>query len=120
MDLIAKSCAGSGAFAPNELDARRRRVAGRQKNLAYQSAETLDRFAQKNPSITAARKAHARRGLALIQWLALGGECSVFIRVDEQGESRFPLRCRIKAPGAGTVLRQIVATNCRWTGKRLL
>ena len=30
------------------------------------------------------KKANVGRGLALIQWLALGGECSVFVRVDAE------------------------------------
>jgi xanthine dehydrogenase molybdenum-binding subunit len=47
--------------------------------------------------------------LALIQWLALGGECSVFIRLDEAGGITVSTAMLDQGSGAGTVLRQIVA-----------
>ena len=47
--------------------------------------------------------------MALIQWLALGGECSVFIRIDEAGTITIASAMLDQGAGAGTVLRQIVA-----------
>ncbi|MGH7886812.1 MAG: xanthine dehydrogenase family protein molybdopterin-binding subunit, partial [Candidatus Binatia bacterium] len=55
------------------------------------------------------KKANVGRGLALIQWLALGGECSVFVRVDEKGRLTISSAMADQGAGAGTVLRQIVA-----------
>ncbi len=55
------------------------------------------------------KKANVGRGLALIQWLALGGECSVFVRVDEKGCVTIASAMADQGAGAGTVLRQMVA-----------
>jgi CO/xanthine dehydrogenase Mo-binding subunit len=55
------------------------------------------------------KKPNAGRGLALIQWLPLGGECSVFLRVDDKGSVTVSTAMLDQGAGAGTVLRQIVA-----------
>lgn len=70
--------------------------------------ETLDRLL-KESKYYSRKKPHVGRGLALIQWLALGGECSVFIRVDDAGRITISTAMQDQGAGAGTVLRQIVA-----------
>jgi CO/xanthine dehydrogenase Mo-binding subunit len=55
------------------------------------------------------KKPNVGRGLAIIQWLALGGECSVFLRIDETGSITVSTAMLDQGAGAGTVLRQIVA-----------
>jgi CO/xanthine dehydrogenase Mo-binding subunit len=70
--------------------------------------ETLDRLI-KESRYYGRKKANRGRGLAIIQWLALGGECSVFIRIDKQGMITLSSAMIDQGAGAGTVLRQIVA-----------
>jgi len=55
------------------------------------------------------KKANVGRGLAIIQWLPLGGECSVFLRIDAQGKITVSSAMLDQGAGAGTLLRQIVA-----------
>jgi CO/xanthine dehydrogenase Mo-binding subunit len=70
--------------------------------------ETLDRLL-KAAKFYGPKKPNVGRGLAIIQWLALGGECSVFIRIDDQGAITVSTAMLDQGAGAGTVLRQIVA-----------
>ena len=70
--------------------------------------ETLDRLLR-DSKYYSRKKPHVGRGLALIQWLALGGECSVFIRIDDAGRITVSTAMLDQGAGAGTVLRQIVA-----------
>ncbi len=70
--------------------------------------ETLDRLL-KESKYYSRKKPNIGRGLALIQWLALGGECSVFIRIDDAGRITISTAMQDQGAGAGTVLRQIVA-----------
>ncbi len=70
--------------------------------------ETLDRLL-KESKYYSRKKPNVGRGLALIQWLALGGECSVFIRIDDTGRITISTAMQDQGAGAGTVLRQIVA-----------
>jgi CO/xanthine dehydrogenase Mo-binding subunit len=70
--------------------------------------ETLDRLL-KEAKFYSPKKPNVGRGLAIIQWLALGGECSVFIRIDDQGGITVSTAMLDQGAGAGTVLRQIVA-----------
>ncbi len=70
--------------------------------------ETLDRLLRESKYYSR-KKPHVGRGLALIQWLALGGECSVFIRIDDAGRITVSTAMLDQGAGAGTVLRQIVA-----------
>jgi xanthine dehydrogenase molybdenum-binding subunit len=70
--------------------------------------ETLDRLI-KESNYYGPKKANYGRGLAIIQWLALGGECSVFLRIDDQGRITVLTAMLDQGAGAGTVLRQIVA-----------
>jgi len=55
------------------------------------------------------KKPNVGRGLALIQRLPLGGECSVFLRIDDKGNVTVSSAMLDQGAGAGTVLRQIVA-----------
>ena len=70
--------------------------------------ETLDRLLRESQYYSR-KKPNVGRGVALIQWLALGGECSVFIRIDESGTITIASAMLDQGAGAGTVLRQIVA-----------
>jgi CO/xanthine dehydrogenase Mo-binding subunit len=70
--------------------------------------ETLDHLL-KESRYRSRKAANVGRGLALIQWLALGGECSVFLRIDEKGNVTVSSAMLDQGAGAGTVLRQIVA-----------
>jgi len=70
--------------------------------------ETLDRLIQES-NYYSPKKANHGRGLAIIQWLALGGECSVFLRIENQGRITVSTAMLDQGAGAGTVLRQIVA-----------
>jgi CO/xanthine dehydrogenase Mo-binding subunit len=70
--------------------------------------ETLDRLL-KESRYHSRKKPNVGRGLALIQWLALGGECSVFIRIDNAGRITISTAMQDQGAGAGTVLQQIVA-----------
>jgi CO/xanthine dehydrogenase Mo-binding subunit len=70
--------------------------------------ESLDRLLRAS-KYHGPKKANVGRGLALIQWLALGGECSVFVRIDEKGTITIASAMADQGAGAGTVLRQIVA-----------
>jgi len=70
--------------------------------------ETLDRLLRES-KYHSPKKRNVGRGLALIQWLALGGECSVFIRIDESGNVTVASAMLDQGAGAGTVLRQIIA-----------
>ena len=70
--------------------------------------ETLDRLL-KESKYYSRKKPNVGRGLALIQWLALGGQCSVFIRIDDEGRITISTAMLDQGAGAGTVLRQIVA-----------
>lgn len=70
--------------------------------------ETLDRLLRE-AKYYGPKKPNVGRGLALIQWLALGGECSVFMRIDDDGRVTVSTAMLDQGAGAGTVLRQIVA-----------
>jgi len=70
--------------------------------------ETLDTLLRASKYYSR-KKPNAGRGLALIQWLPLGGECSVFLRVDEKGSVTVSTAMLDQGAGAGTVLKQIVA-----------
>jgi xanthine dehydrogenase molybdenum-binding subunit len=72
--------------------------------------EALDRLL-KDSKYYSRKKPNVGRGLALIQWLALGGECSVFLRLDDQGRITIATAMQDQGAGAGTVLRQIVADD---------
>jgi CO/xanthine dehydrogenase Mo-binding subunit len=74
--------------------------------------ETLERLL-KEAKFFGPKKPNVGRGLAIIQWLALGGECSVFIRIDDRGEITLSTAMLDQGAGAGTVLRQIVAEELR-------
>lgn len=70
--------------------------------------ETLDRLLRES-KYHSRKKSNIGRGVALIQWLALGGECSVFVRIDESGRITIASAMLDQGAGAGTVLRQIIA-----------
>ena len=70
--------------------------------------ETLDQLL-KETKYYSRKKPNVGRGLALIQWLALGGECSVFVRIDEKGNVTLSSAMLDQGAGTGTALRQIVA-----------
>src|SRR5207244_13327182 len=70
--------------------------------------ETLDRLVRESKYYSP-KKPNVGRGLAIIQWLALGGECSVFLRIDERASVTISTAMLDQGAGAGTVLRQIVA-----------
>jgi CO/xanthine dehydrogenase Mo-binding subunit len=72
------------------------------------AGETFGRLL-KDANFYSPKKPNVGRGLAIIQWLALGGECSVFIRIDDKGEVTLSTAMLDQGAGAGTVLRQIVA-----------
>jgi len=78
------------------------------KIFHIKARETLDRLL-KESKYYSRKKPNIGRGLALIQWLALGGECSVFIRIDDTGRITISTAMQDQGAGAGTVLRQIVA-----------
>jgi CO/xanthine dehydrogenase Mo-binding subunit len=70
--------------------------------------QTLDRLLRESKYYSR-KKPNVGRGLALIQWLALGGECSVFLRIDEKGNVTISSAMLDQGAGVGTVLRQMVA-----------
>ncbi|HEV8344220.1 MAG TPA: xanthine dehydrogenase family protein molybdopterin-binding subunit [Candidatus Binatia bacterium] len=70
--------------------------------------DTLDRLIQES-KFYSPKKTHVGRGLAIIQWLALGGESYVFIRIDDKGNITVSTAMLDQGAGAGTVLQQIVA-----------
>jgi CO/xanthine dehydrogenase Mo-binding subunit len=70
--------------------------------------ETLNRLVRESKYYSPKRP-NVGRGLAIIQWLALGGECSVFLRIDERESVTLSTAMLDQGAGAGTVLRQIVA-----------
>lgn len=80
--------------------------------------ETLDRLLQES-KYYGRKKVNVGRGLALIQWLALGGECSVFIRIDDAGRITVSTAMLDQGAGAGTVLRQIVADELQLDWQRI-
>src|SRR5207237_3563957 len=81
---------------------------GGRKISHIKARETLDRLL-KEAKYYSRKKPNIGRGLALIQWLALGGECSVFIRIEDAGRITISTAMQDQGAGAGTVLRQIVA-----------
>jgi CO/xanthine dehydrogenase Mo-binding subunit len=70
--------------------------------------QTLDRLLRESKYYSR-KKPNVGRGLALVQWLALGGECSVFLRIDEKGNVTISSAMLDQGAGVGTVLRQMVA-----------
>ena len=80
--------------------------------------ENLDRLLQES-KYYGRKKPNVGRGLALIQWLALGGECSVFIRMDAEGQITVSTAMLDQGAGAGTVLRQIVADELQVDWQRV-
>jgi CO/xanthine dehydrogenase Mo-binding subunit len=80
--------------------------------------ETLDRLLRES-NYYGRKKPHVGRGLALIQWLALGGECSVFIGIDDAGRITISTAMLDQGAGAGTVLRQIVADELQLDWQRI-
>ncbi|MGH7816643.1 MAG: xanthine dehydrogenase family protein molybdopterin-binding subunit, partial [Candidatus Binatia bacterium] len=109
MDLIAKELRMDGARfrRVNLMQDNSESPVGR-KISHIKARETLDRLLQES-KYHSRKKPNVGRGLALIQWLALGGECSVFIQIDEQGRIIVSSAMLDQGAGAGTVLRQIVA-----------
>jgi CO/xanthine dehydrogenase Mo-binding subunit len=81
--------------------------------------ETLDRLLRVS-KYYGRKKPNVGRGLALIQWLALGGECSVFIRMDEEGRIVVATAMLDQGAGAGTVLQQIVADELQVKRQQIL
>jgi len=79
--------------------------------------ETLDRLLRES-NYHSRKPPNVGRGLALIQWLALGGECSVFLGINEAGNVTISSAMLDQGAGAGTVLRQIVADELQinWRG----
>jgi len=53
------------------------------------------------------------RGMAVAQWLPLGGECYVFVTIDEKGTIRVGSAVLDQGAGAYTVMCQIVAEELR-------
>jgi carbon-monoxide dehydrogenase large subunit len=78
------------------------------KIFHIRASETFGRLL-KEAKFYSPKKRNVGRGLAIIQWLALGGECSVFIRIDDKGGVTLSTAMLDQGAGAGTVLRQIVA-----------
>jgi CO/xanthine dehydrogenase Mo-binding subunit len=79
------------------------------RKISYiKAGETLDRLI-KESKYHSRKKSNVGRGLALIQWLALGGECSVFLRINEKGQITISSAMLDQGAGTGTALRQIVA-----------
>jgi CO/xanthine dehydrogenase Mo-binding subunit len=109
MDLIAKNlCMDPARFRRlNLMQDGEESPVGR-KISHIKARETLDRLL-KESKYYSRKKPNVGRGLALIQWLALGGECSVFLRIDEQGHVTISSAMLDQGAGTGTALRQIVA-----------
>ena len=80
--------------------------------------ETLDRLLRES-KYYGRKQPNVGRGLALIQWLALGGECSVFIGIDDEGRITISTAMLDQGAGAGTVLRQIVADELQLDWQRI-
>ena len=80
--------------------------------------ETLDRLLHES-KYYGRKQPNVGRGLALIQWLALGGECSVFIGIDDEGRITISTAMLDQGAGAGTVLRQIVADELQLDWQRI-
>lgn len=72
------------------------------------ATETLDRLIKRS-KFYGPKKPNVGRGLAIIQWLALGGESYVFICLDDNGRVTLSTAMLDQGAGTGTVLRQIVA-----------
>jgi CO/xanthine dehydrogenase Mo-binding subunit len=79
------------------------------RKISYIKAEeTLDRLVQESKYYSP-KKANVGRGMAIIQWLPLGGECSVLVRIDDRGKITLSTAMLDQGAGAGTVLQQIIA-----------
>jgi carbon-monoxide dehydrogenase large subunit len=70
--------------------------------------ETLERLIQES-KFYSPKKPNVGRGVAIIQWLPLGGGCSVLIKIDDRGKITLSTAMLDQGAGAGTVLQQIVA-----------
>ena len=70
--------------------------------------ETLDKAVAESGYRTA-KGAHTGRGVAMAQWLPLGGECYAFVTIDTDGTVTVSAAAMDQGSGTYTVLRQLVA-----------
>ena len=70
--------------------------------------ETLER-ALKEADYYSAKPADTGRGVAVAQWLPLGGECYAFVTVSEDGVVTVSAAAMDQGSGTYTVMRQVVA-----------
>lgn len=70
--------------------------------------ETLD-MAITESGYRTPKDANIGRGLAVAQWLPLGGECYAFVTIDEDGTITVSAAAMDQGSGTYTVLRQLVA-----------
>ena len=74
--------------------------------------QTLDR-ALKDSGYYKPKKINVGRGVAMAQWLALGGECYVFVKIDERGAITLSSAVLDQGAGIYTLMRQIVAEELK-------
>lgn len=70
--------------------------------------DTLDKALEAS-SFYAWKPANVGRGLAMAQWLPLGGECYAFVTIDAQGGITARAAAMDQGSGTYTVMRQLVA-----------
>jgi len=70
--------------------------------------ETLER-ALKESDYYGSKASHTGRGVAVSQWLPLGGECYAFVTVSEGGAVTVSAAAMDQGSGTYTVMRQVVA-----------
>jgi len=74
--------------------------------------ETLER-ALKQSGYRRPKAKNVGRGIAVAQWLPLGGECTVFIRVNEDSTVTVSTAMMDQGAGTNTIVRQIVAEELK-------
>ena len=74
--------------------------------------ETLERALNKSGYWRHKAK-NVGRGIAVAQWLPLGGECTVLVRVNEEGTVTVSSAMMDQGAGTNTIVRQIVAEELK-------
>lgn len=83
------------------------------------SQETLDEAARACGYEKPKRK-HRGRGVALAQWLPLGGECYAFVSIDDQGKATVATAMLDQGAGTHTAMRLVAAEELKLPLERIL
>ena len=100
---------GPGGVQEDQPDARRRRVAHRTRPAPHQGRGDPGQGHRRVRLPYVPRDANTGRGVAVAQWLPLGGECYAFVTIDTDGTITVSAAAMDQGSGTYTVLRQLVA-----------